>query len=138
MKLSIINVNGKCLSSDVVSIALIWLGLLLELAIPKAEIRHSTLLDRYTSKSLAGTQKTGPRQAPEFVRVFVHGRKQIEVTRGQIRRIECMAVACGPYHLLRANLLKHDLYELNNYRDESQVVFDAAPLLEGRLLVQVG
>jgi hypothetical protein len=50
---------------------LLCLGLLLESAAIKPEIHHSILLDRYTSKSLADTQKTGPRQPPESVRVFL-------------------------------------------------------------------
>jgi hypothetical protein len=41
------------LSSDVVSVAF----LLLELAAPKPEIRHSIHFDRYASKYLAGTEK---------------------------------------------------------------------------------
>jgi hypothetical protein len=59
MKLSRINIDGNCLSSDVVSIALHcitlhWLGLLLELATPKPEISCSILVDSDPSKSLAG------------------------------------------------------------------------------------
>jgi hypothetical protein len=48
-----------------------------------------------------------------------------------------VGVACSTCHVLRANLLKPDLCELSNYRDESQVVSDAAPFLEERSLVQV-
>jgi hypothetical protein len=54
MKLSRTNIDGNCLSSDVVFIALVWLGLLLELTAPKPEIRYSILLHSDPSKSLAG------------------------------------------------------------------------------------
>jgi hypothetical protein len=76
MKLNITNIDKIYLSSDVVFIALPCLalpclGLLPEPAVPKPEIRHSILLDRYSSKSLTGTQKTGLRQPPESIRVFL-------------------------------------------------------------------
>jgi hypothetical protein len=48
-----------------------------------------------------------------------------------------MGVKCGACHIVRANLLKPDLYELNNCQDEPQVIFDAAPFLEEKSLVQV-
>jgi hypothetical protein len=46
-------------------------------------------------------------------------------------------MACGACHVLPANLLKPDLYELSNCQDESQVVFDVASFLKERWLVQV-
>jgi hypothetical protein len=46
-------------------------------------------------------------------------------------------VACGACHVLRVNLLKPDLDELSNCQDELQVISDAAPFLEEKLLVQV-
>jgi hypothetical protein len=48
-----------------------------------------------------------------------------------------VAVPCGQYRVLQANLLKRDLCELSNYRDESQVVFRAAPFLGERSLPRV-
>jgi hypothetical protein len=48
-----------------------------------------------------------------------------------------MAVAWGVCHVLRATLLMPDLCELSNCRDESQVVFDAAPFFEQRSLVRM-
>jgi hypothetical protein len=48
-----------------------------------------------------------------------------------------MDVACGARHVLRANLLKSDLCELSNCRDESQVVSDAESFIEERSLVQM-
>jgi hypothetical protein len=51
--------------------SLSWLfGLVLEPVAPKPDKRRSILLDQYPSKSLARTQKTSPRQLPEFVRAF--------------------------------------------------------------------
>jgi hypothetical protein len=48
-----------------------------------------------------------------------------------------VAVACGTCHILRASLLKPDLCEFSNYRDESHVIFDAAPFIEERSLVRI-
>jgi hypothetical protein len=48
-----------------------------------------------------------------------------------------MGVACGACHVLRTNLLKPDLCELSNCRDEPQVVSDAAPFLNEKSLVQM-
>jgi hypothetical protein len=48
-----------------------------------------------------------------------------------------VGVAYGTYHVLRANLLKLDLCELSNCRDEPQVISDTAPFFEEKLLVQV-
>jgi hypothetical protein len=48
-----------------------------------------------------------------------------------------MGMECGTCHVIRPNLLKSDLYQLNNRRDESQVVSDVAPFLEERSLVQI-
>jgi hypothetical protein len=71
IKLSRTNIDGNCLSSDIASIALHCLGSLFELAAPKPEIRHSIIVDPDSSKSLAGTQKTGPLQPAESVQVFL-------------------------------------------------------------------
>jgi hypothetical protein len=49
----------------------------------------------------------------------------------QVKRV---VVACGKYRVLQANLLKRDLCELSNYRNESQVIFQAAPFLEEKSL----
>jgi hypothetical protein len=48
-----------------------------------------------------------------------------------------VSFTCGTCHVLRANLLKPNLCELSNCRDELQVVSDAAPFLEERSFVQV-
>jgi hypothetical protein len=48
-----------------------------------------------------------------------------------------VGVACGACHVLRANLLKPDLYELSNCRDELQVVSDAAFFIKEKSLVQM-
>jgi hypothetical protein len=48
-----------------------------------------------------------------------------------------MGMACGTCHVLRASLLKPDLCELSNYRDEPHVISDAAPFFEKKSLVQV-
>jgi hypothetical protein len=47
------------------------LGLFLEPAASKLEIRHLILLDQYSSKSLAGAQETSLCQPPESVRAFL-------------------------------------------------------------------
>jgi hypothetical protein len=68
--------------------SLYCLHLLLEPALPKPEIPCSILLDRYTSKSLAGIQKklvfVSHLSPFEF---FFHCRKQVEVIGGYIRWI---------------------------------------------------
>jgi hypothetical protein len=48
-----------------------------------------------------------------------------------------VGVTCGEYFVLQANLLKPDLREQGNCRDEPQVVLDAAPFLEERSLIRV-
>jgi hypothetical protein len=68
MKLSRTNINGNCLLSDIISIALPWL--FLELAAPKSQICCSILVDPDHSKFFASAQKTGPRQPAESFRVL--------------------------------------------------------------------
>jgi hypothetical protein len=46
-------------------------------------------------------------------------------------------VVCGECCVLQANLLKPDLCELSNYRDEPHAIFDAEPFFEERPLVRV-
>jgi hypothetical protein len=43
-----------------------------------------------------------------------------------------MGVACEEYCVLQANLLKPDLCEQSNCRDEPQIIFLVAPFLEER------
>jgi hypothetical protein len=45
--------------------------------------------------------------------------------------------ACGACYIFQANLLKPDLCELSNYRDEPEVIFNAAPFFKERSLVQM-
>jgi hypothetical protein len=67
MKLSGTNIDGNCLSSEVVSIGLAyflnWQHLSLNYVI-------QFLLIQTSQKLLQGLKKTGPRQPPESVRVF--------------------------------------------------------------------
>jgi hypothetical protein len=105
----------------ILKLFIIWrslhcIGLLLKLAAPKPEICYSFLVDQYPSKSFADTQKTGPRQLPESVRVLFNCKKQVKVTEGQIRWIGWVWYAANAVH--QANLLKPDLYELSNCQDE--------------------
>jgi hypothetical protein len=70
---------------------------------------------------------------------FIVGKKQKSLKLDPANRVAvAVAVACGICHIIRANLLKPDLCELSNSRDESQVSFDAASFLEERSLVRMG
>jgi hypothetical protein len=62
-----------------------YLHSLFELAAPKPEIRHQILRDRDHSKSLAETQKSVLVSKLNPFEFFFDCRKQVEVTRGQIR-----------------------------------------------------
>jgi hypothetical protein len=111
MKLDRTNIDENYLSSDVVSISL---GSLACLGLPWliSWIRHLN----------------------PFV-FFFQCRKQAEVTGAKSG--DSVSVICGACHVLRANLLKPDLCELSNSRDELQIVSNVAPFFEERSFVQV-
>jgi hypothetical protein len=132
MKLNKTNIDENYLSSDVVSITLAHF--LNPLHPSLKYVIQFFLID--TSRNLLQALKklilVNHLNPFEF---FVDCRKQVEVTGpNQANRVD---VACDACHVLRANLLKPDLCEPSNCRDESQIVSDAVPFLEKRSLVQV-
>jgi hypothetical protein len=103
---------------------------------PKPETRHSIFLIAILHNLLQSPEKFVVISHLNPFEFFWHDRKQRKVTRGE-NQANRVGVACGPCHVLRANLLKPALCELSNYRDESQIVFDAAIFFEEKLVVQV-
>jgi hypothetical protein len=134
MKFNIDNIDENYLSSDIVFIVLAYF---LNLMHPSLKCAIYSFLIDTIQNLLQGLKKLILVSHLNPFEFFFHCKKQVEVTGGQIRQTGWTDVACGAYHILRVNLLKFDLCELNNCRDESRVISDAAPFFEERSLVQI-
>jgi hypothetical protein len=132
MKLNKTKIDENYLASDIVSFALTYF---LNPPHPSLKYAIQLFLINIAQNLLQALKKLIIVSHLNPFKFLFYCRKQVEVIgTNQTNRV---GVPCSACHALQANLLKPDLYELNNYRDESQVFSDAALFFEYKSFIQM-